>query len=586
MNLFNRFYFVIFILFFSLQVYSQDPSVLDSLILRLEQEEQDTVKTDLYFDVINYLLRSDADSAKYYANKGLFFAKKNNLLNETGNFYSTLGDIYVFKNDLSQALDNYLSSIEIYNTTKNIAGKSNVYLNMGNIYLTQANFSTSLKYYYKGLKIADSLHLKRLLPHFYNNLGELYSDLENYDKAIENYKKALEYQLDGHNFIGAASIYNNICQVYIKMGNVDKAQEYLDQAYNIYDSISDEQGLYNIFITRGNIEEISGNYEQALMNYFEADKYLKKIGEKYFGPKSLLYAENYYHLGHSYLQLHDYRNAQEYLTKAFNNAREIGLIELLTKSTLDMSELYEKTNKPVKALNYYKLYKEYYDSISIAENQRTITQLEMQHEFDELLKQKEIESIKFKEQQKRKESLYMLIIGGIAALLIVLGLLFNTQRLKKKNLNLEKEKLGRELEYKNKELTTNVLYLLKKNEFVLNILNQLKSLRYSIKPENRKIIDSIIRQMEQSTSKDVWKEFEIRFQDVHSEFYNKLIKKYPDLTPNELKLCAFLRLNMSTKEISSITFQSYNSIIMARHRLRKKLDISSNENLIAYLRQL
>ncbi len=167
-----------------------------------------------------------------------------------------------------------------------------------------------------------------------------------------------------------------------------------------------------------------------------------------------------------------------------------------------------------------------------------------------------------------------------------MGLLFNTQRLKRKNLNLEKEKLRSELDYKNKELTTNVLYLLKKNEFVINISSQLKSLRYTTKPENRKIIDGIIREIEQSTTKDIWKEFEIRFQDVHTDFYNKLIKQYPDLSPNELKLCAFLRLNMSTKEISSITFQSYNSIIMARHRLRKKLGISSNENLIAFLRQL
>ncbi|MEZ5084562.1 MAG: hypothetical protein R2750_14145 [Bacteroidales bacterium] len=151
---------------------------------------------------------------------------------------------------------------------------------------------------------------------------------------------------------------------------------------------------------------------------------------------------------------------------------------------------------------------------------------------------------------------------------------------------MEKEKLMGDLDYKNKELTNNVMYLLKKNEFILSISDKLKNSRYYFKPENRKLIDEIIHDVEQSTSQDVWKDFEVRFQEVHTDFYDKLAEKYPDLSPNELRLCAFLRLNMSTKEISAITFQSPKSITMARFRLRKKMDIGSYENLISFLSQL
>jgi len=73
---------------------------------------------------------------------------------------------------------------------------------------------------------------------------------------------------------------------------------------------------------------------------------------------------------------------------------------------------------------------------------------------------------------------------------------------------------------------------------------------------------------------------------VHNKFYNTLNSKFPDLTPNELKLCAFLRLNMSTKEIAAITYQSYNSLSTARYRLRKKLGLDEHTNLITYLNQL
>ena len=96
----------------------------------------------------------------------------------------------------------------------------------------------------------------------------------------------------------------------------------------------------------------------------------------------------------------------------------------------------------------------------------------------------------------------------------------------------------------------------------------------------------MIRDLLQNTSKDVWKEFEIRFQEVHSDFYNNLNEKYPDLTPNEKKICAFLRLNMSTKDISAITYQSVRSIDMARFRLRKKIGLETDENLVTFLAQV
>jgi DNA-binding CsgD family transcriptional regulator len=71
--------------------------------------------------------------------------------------------------------------------------------------------------------------------------------------------------------------------------------------------------------------------------------------------------------------------------------------------------------------------------------------------------------------------------------------------------------------------------------------------------------------------------------EVNREFYNNLIMRYPHLTPNERKLACFLRLNMTTKEISSITFQTGDSIKVARTRLRKKMGLSQDDSLIAFL---
>jgi len=180
----------------------------------------------------------------------------------------------------------------------------------------------------------------------------------------------------------------------------------------------------------------------------------------------------------------------------------------------------------------------------------------------------------------------MIFLGGAVLSLIIISLLLNMQRLKRKNLTLEKDSLKHDLDFKNKELTTNVMYLLKKNEFIINISDKLKKSKYNFKPENRKVIDEIIRELELSTREVSWEEFEVRFQEVHNNFYKNLNEQFPDLTPNELKLCAFLRLNMSTKEISAITYQSQKSISMARYRLRKKLGLDDHANLITFLNQL
>jgi len=76
----------------------------------------------------------------------------------------------------------------------------------------------------------------------------------------------------------------------------------------------------------------------------------------------------------------------------------------------------------------------------------------------------------------------------------------------------------------------------------------------------------------------------MRFQNVHQEFYQNLQNKFPDLSPSEIKHAAFLRLNMTTKEIAAITSQSAKSLETARYRLRKKLGITNQEvNLVNFL---
>ena len=217
---------------------------------------------------------------------------------------------------------------------------------------------------------------------------------------------------------------------------------------------------------------------------------------------------------------------------------------------------------------------------------RELDILETRFKFEEQMKQKELERVKMQADYFRKEFNYVLIILMAGLIISTILFLYFIQRNRTHRKNLEKEKFKQELEYKNKELTTNVMYLLKKNEFISNISEKLKNLTPRETEEKSEHIRRIILELDKSISDSNWEEFEIRFQEVYVGFYNSLSQTHPDLTSNELRLCAFLRLNMTTKEIADITFQSPESIKKARYRLRKKLNLLRDDSLVTYLSKI
>jgi DNA-binding CsgD family transcriptional regulator len=255
-------------------------------------------------------------------------------------------------------------------------------------------------------------------------------------------------------------------------------------------------------------------------------------------------------------------------------------------SALLLSQIFEKSRQLDSALFYHKIYVAELDSLSKSGNVISVKLMEVRQEYEK--KQKESELGMALEKSAKRTMMIVYISSGfvLLAVILILFLMLKIERQKKQKSEIEKQGLKEKLEFQNKELTTNVMYLTRMNEFVLVLAEKMKKMVLTEESENAVIVKSIINELERTSNSDNWKEFEVRFQQVHIDFYHKLGDQFPDLTPNELKLCAFLRLNMSTKEISSITYQSQNSIMVARSRLRQKLGISKDENLVTFLAQL
>ena len=152
---------------------------------------------------------------------------------------------------------------------------------------------------------------------------------------------------------------------------------------------------------------------------------------------------------------------------------------------------------------------------------------------------------------------------------------------KQEMINIENEKLQQDVESKSRELAVSTMSMIKKNQFLSKIKDDLKKVSDLQKIKN--VIKTIDRNL---NNEDDWKFFEEAFNNADKEFLKKIKTAHPNLTNNDLKLCAYLRLNLSSKDIAPLLNISLRSVEIKRYRLRKKMDLSHNEGLTDYILSL
>ena len=159
------------------------------------------------------------------------------------------------------------------------------------------------------------------------------------------------------------------------------------------------------------------------------------------------------------------------------------------------------------------------------------------------------------------------------------------ERNEKKSIALLKENLEAELHFKNKELATVTMHLVERGSILVNIKEELiLFMKKTNIPDTQYEFRNIFRILDESEKKsDDWGQFAIYFDHVHNNFLCCIQAKYPFLSPTDLKLCAYLRLNLSSKEIAQLMNISLKGVEISRYRLRKKLQLSTETNLYNFL---
>lgn len=167
---------------------------------------------------------------------------------------------------------------------------------------------------------------------------------------------------------------------------------------------------------------------------------------------------------------------------------------------------------------------------------------------------------------------------------------FKTEALiqEKEIIRLRNERLRSKMKHRDKELANQTLNLIHKNRYLLELKEEILGFSKEVKSQEvRSRISKLIRSIDKEfDNKKQWELFETAFDEVHEDFLDRLKNNFPDLTPNEIKLSTYLRMNISSKEIASLMNISIRGVEISRYRLRKKLGLERDINLTKYILEL
>jgi len=462
-------------------------------------------------------------------------AEKLNSKPELAVYYEIAGKIKTATGDYNQSLEDLFVALDYFDRLRDINGRGRAQNAIGTVYYWEKDYKKAMNYYIHALAISILTRDSVLMARSINNMGVIFMTRQDNKNALLNYKKALilnqktgQLSRVGGNLMNLGIIYQRLRR------NEESAQSY-QKALSIFRRFDNYSNLALCYMNMGFSYEGEGKQDSCLIS----------------------------------------------MQKAYNMAKQYGFkgVELETASKLQ--DLFRERKQIDSAFKYSIVKEKVKDSIEREKSATRLSIAEFQYHYEKKNSEQKL-------RQQRQDFFTVVVLLILLALVIIAFLIISRQRQKTKAIALEKKTLSDELEFKNKELTLNVMNLLKRNEFIIDTSRRLLDIKPDQQPEKvKEEVFKIAKSLQDETDKETWEEFDLRFKQVHSGYYDRLLAQFAELTPNELKMCGLLRLNLTTKEISELTGQRRETIEMARFRLRKHLGINDPQvNLVTFLAKI
>ena len=487
---------------------------------------------------------------------------------------------------------------------------------IANAYQSKGEYEKALSYAQSLRDLSQQLHDDALFAQALMLTGTVYLDMGIFDAAYTHLTQAITIfqQEPETNSAKLGNGYNALGVLSAKQSQYEQAQAYFEKGLSLIDTLRDKQQIvllnsnlalcciYNQEIAKGEqllkdqIQQVlrqnipynltflqlslcriyieSGNYDQAL-EYGE-----KALSSAEAKNNLLSTAQSLYYIGYiHFITQHD-PEALSCFLRADSIARDLELLDIQAYAAGHIATLYESKGNYEQAYRYAIRQNEANNALNRKTNRENLYRLRHEYQYKQQLAEMESEDT-------RRTRRYIFTTAFAGLTLLLLWIWQSRQKIKLQNIKLKQNQTALELEQKNKEITTKTLYLQQKNKLLADIVDRLEKAKHLFKTSNQPIIDQIIHELTQSTKDNSWEEFELRFEQVHTGFFKKLNERFPNLSPTEKRLCAYLKLNMNSKEIAALTHTTVGNVEQARFRLRKKMGLHGTDiNLLSFIESL
>ncbi|HAK78600.1 MAG TPA: hypothetical protein DCM71_17260 [Runella sp.] len=404
------------------------------------------------------------------------------------------------------------------------------YHDMGYYHYEISDIETSKYYFFQGIELAKTNQLPLQESILKSALGSVFTREGNLNKAITFHQQAIA-QCQQHAPTECGNHYYEYAIALLELKRYDDALKAILTAQNLYKA---HPHPFNA----GEIDGMLGTIYLKQKNYEEAEKSYLTFYKKARFSSTKIWAHNL--LTNYYYTIGDFKNA------------------------------YINSQKSIKMRD------------SVYSNERTYTSVAKRTNFELAQKDEEVQTANVR--------LRYAIVIGICIILAALALgflIYRNHQLANQLTLLEQEQLQQKIDFEQRKLATTTLHLSQQSDLLRNIKKEIEQLNENAEPGLRTKIKHLLKIIDGSVNdQDEWGKFKLHFEAVSPHFFEVLRQRSSSLTELDLKHCAYLKINLSPKQVAQILGVSPKSVTLSRVRIKKKLQLDEHEQLNTYLQSI
>ena len=545
-------------------------------------------------DSVLFYRYSDPDKAIDFGFEVLKIADFSNPITTLVGVHSQIGEILYYRGLYADAIGFYNESIKLFEAIpiesrneKKISLPPWILVNIGNVYYINNDFKNATIKYNEALlnfKLFDNIKNKNFgISTVYDNLGSI-AELENdFELSIEYYSKAYEIRKKNNKIEDLLISEMHLMTINMSQHNMFNVNKHFIEIEKLYNQEKNNY-LYDDFSKSFTTRNYGYAYKHMGSYYLKAEKY--EVANEFFAKAQELLTDFPYELpslqskiAECYLGLKNYEKA---IASANHNINLIKL-NLFNKSKINNYKILEKIYYEKGDLNNLIKVKDSILLISKSGYDLNISNKMSDLETNIVLSKKRSEINKSRIMYNTY--LFILIICFIilAFSLVSLRLNFNLEKEKSKKILNEKIIVENDLNHKKVELLNKSNFISQRNEnlnYLLESVDYIESNTSNTSIQIKQKIKDLLR------TENLNDRFEKHFEDVYPGFFKSLIRYSSKLTQNDLRFCAYLKMNQSTDEIAKLTSTSIRTVESKKYRVKKKFKIGKDQSLTGFIHSI